>query len=491
LGYPTFTAGEIEGSKAPFIQREQAVAIMANRYDGIDFPDEQRRLLIIDGLPGATNLQERFLLSRMGARLLLHDRIRTRVVQAVGRCTRSTTDYSAVLAFGEDLLTYLSKRENRDCLDPELQAEINFGLDQSRTAEDMIENLNLFYARAKEWRAADNEIRRLRAEAKRRKLTSHENLAAAVPHEIDFQYALWNGDSARALEAARKVLTELKDPDLQGYRALWNYLAGCAASKMARSGAAAQQAVAREYFTLAARAMPSVPWLRDLAGAEQESETTAAQPGSSSAILIERLEKVLDHFGTTHDQRFAAFEKEVLEGLASSDPPTFEKAHEELGILIGFEAGNEESKGAPDPWWLVDKSLCVVFEDHSDAQPTSKLSVGKARQVALHPNWIRKRLELAENAFVLPVLVTPVSAAEDEAAIHLKEVAVWPIEQFRAWAINAVQMVRQLRVTYPGPGDMFWRRTAMEAYEKAGADPASLRKRLQPQSGRAEFVSAE
>jgi Type III restriction enzyme, res subunit/Helicase C-terminal domain len=487
-GYPTFTAAEIEESKAPFIQQPRAVAIMANRYDGIDFPDDQCRLLIMNGLPGATNLQERFLLSRMGARLLLNDRIRTRVVQAVGRCTRSTTDYSAVFAFGEDLLTYLSKRENREFLHPELQAEIAFGLDQSRSAEDMIENLNLFYERGEEWRAADNEIRRLRGEATQRKLPSHENLAAAVPHEIDFQYALWNGDGAGALAAARKVLTELKDSGLQGYRALWNYLAGCAASKMARDGVTAQQAVAREYYALAARAMPGIPWLRDLAGAEPAAGAVAAQPGQSAAILVARLEGVLDHLGTMHDQRYAAFEKDILEGLASSDPTTFERAHKELGSLLGFEAGKEESKGSPDPWWLVDESLCFVFEDHSDARPESKLSVSKARQVALHPNWIRERLQLLKDARILPILVTSVSAAEDEAAIHLKDVAVWPIEQLRVWAVNAVQMVRQLRVSYPGAGDMFWRQSAMEAYEQAGADPASLMRRLKPQSGRAQFV---
>jgi hypothetical protein len=136
----------------------------------------------------------------------------------------------------------------------------------------------------------------------------------------------------------------------------------------------------------------------------------------------------------------------------------------------------------------VDESLCFVFEDHSDARPDSKLSVSKARQVALHPNWIRERLELLKDARILPILVTPVSAAEDEAAIHLKDVAVWPIEQLRVWAVNAVQMVRQLRVSYPGGGDMFWRQSAMEAYEQAGADPESLLRRLKPQAGRAQFV---
>jgi len=188
-----------------------------------------------------------------------------------------------------------------------------------------------------------------------------------------------------------------------------------------------------------------------------------------------------------HDQKYAAFEQQILSGLLSPDSPTFEHAHEALGRLLGFDAGKEESKGSPDPWWLADDKLCFVFEDHSDAQPTSKLSVAKARQVALHPNWIRNKLELASDAVILPVLLTPVSAAEDEAAIHLKDVAVWPIEQFRTWAVNAVQTVRQLRVTYPGAGDMFWRTAAMEAYEQAGIDPVSLLRRLKTQDGRAEF----
>ncbi|MBV9016278.1 MAG: DEAD/DEAH box helicase, partial [Alphaproteobacteria bacterium] len=209
---------------------------MANRYDGIDFPDAQCRLLVVSGLPAATNLQERFLLSRMGARLLLNDRIRTRVVQTVGRCTRSTTDYSAVIALGEDLLTYFNKQENRRFLHPELQAEISFGLEQSRTAHDMLENLKLFYHRGEEWQQAENEIRRLRSGATQSTLPSLANLAAAVPHEIDYQYALWDGNAAGALEAARKVLTELKDPDLRGYRALWSYLAGSAAATLKREG---------------------------------------------------------------------------------------------------------------------------------------------------------------------------------------------------------------------------------------------------------------
>lgn len=52
---------------------------------------------------------------------------------------------------------------------------------------------------------------------------------------------------------------------------------------------------------------------------------------------------------------------------------------------------------------------------------------------------------------------------------------------------NVVQMFRQLRVTFPGEGDMFWRDTAMEAFAQAAADPSSLIQRLRPLNGRVEF----
>jgi hypothetical protein len=488
LNHNIYGASQIEDSKDAFVDDERAVAILANRYDGIDFPDEQCRLLIMRGLPAAANLQERFLTSKMSARLLLADRIRTRVVQAVGRCTRSPTDYSAVMVMGENLLTYLSKTETRAFLHPELQAEIKFGLDQSGSADEMLENLDLFYARGDEWRAADNEIRRLRGEATQTVLPALSELSAAAEHEVKFQYARWDGNFQGALASARAVLGELKDPALQGYRALWNYLAGTAAAELAREGVPGQEGVAREYFALAARAATGIPWLRRIAGLG-DLDVAAAKPGATAAPLIERLESVLDNLGTLHDQKYTAFEKEILQGIMQNDAPPFEAAHEKLGTLLGFESGNVETSGAPDPWWLVHPKLCFVFEDYTGAQPTSTLSVAKARQVALHPNWIRDHLGLDADATVIPVLVSTIQTADDAAAVHLQEVTYWPLEQFRAWAINAVQTVRQLRVTYPGAGDLYWRDEALAAYAANGIDPASLIQRLQPLKGSAILTS--
>src|SRR2546430_2699718 len=74
LKFKTFSADDIEQSKKPFVMEPRAVALVASRYDGIDFPGQECRLLFIEGMPKAMNLQERFLMSRMGANLLFNER---------------------------------------------------------------------------------------------------------------------------------------------------------------------------------------------------------------------------------------------------------------------------------------------------------------------------------------------------------------------------------------------------------------------------------
>ena len=169
--YSVFNAAEIEFSKLNFTSTNNAVAVMANRYDGMDFPHEECRLLILEGLPKASNLQERFLLSKMCCSVLLDDRIQTRIVQAIGRCTRANSDYAAVIVKGNEWLDYLLAHDNAQYLDPEIQAEIDFGEQQSDAcALEIIENLKAFKSQSAEWVEANNAIVEIRSEKARKTL---------------------------------------------------------------------------------------------------------------------------------------------------------------------------------------------------------------------------------------------------------------------------------------------------------------------------------
>lgn len=193
IKYETFDAHDIEESKENFVSKEHAVAIIANRYDGIDFAENEARTLIVSDLPTSTNLQEKFLVSRMAANELLNERILTRVVQAMGRCTRSPTDYSSVIILGEKLVSYLLPDKKRKLLHPELQAELEFGITQSKdmTLDGFIENINEFLGQTADWFDVDKEIISRRDELTKEEPKYIQDLQNSVKSEIEYQYKMW------------------------------------------------------------------------------------------------------------------------------------------------------------------------------------------------------------------------------------------------------------------------------------------------------------
>jgi len=477
LGLTIFDASAIEESKVAFISSQAGVAVFANRYDGIDFPGDECRLLFLDGLPKTTNAQERFFVSRMGAGVLLLGRIRTRVVQAVGRCTRSLQDYSAVVVTGAELTDYLNNPARLSFFHPELQAELDFGARQSSntTLADLIENFEIFLQNDAAWEAINKEILAKRDAAIQQVHQGVPQLHAVVGAEIDYQQNLWQGHYEGAVDSAGQVLAGLTEPSLKGYRALWQYLAGAAAWYGERSGVAAMGARARSHFANARDAAGGIRWLSNLA---RFQPGTAPPPAEKQALdsQIERLEALLLKLGTGHQARYAKHEKAILDGLASADSTQFEMAQCDLGEMLGFRAGKHESDASPDPWWIAGR-FCIVFEDHSNAKADSALGADKARQADGHPKWMRANKDmtrLPDNAEILSVLVTPVSRAEKGALPHLTNVALWRLDEFRKWALKALSVIRELRRALGDDCDLAWRAQAQSVFEQNGFDAPSL-----------------
>jgi len=477
---PIFDAAQIESSKEPFVQSDKAVAVIANRYDGIDLVDDDCRLLLADGLPGGANLQERFFVLRVTAQLLLDDRILTRLVQGFGRCTRSPNDYAAVIVLGESLNSYLFKKERREFFHPEIQAELEFGMEQSKLASvrEMIDNLRHFLEQDSQWDEAEKAIIGLRAGLTQRTLAATKELADAVAAELTYQYALWNGDFVGALEQCRAVIGKLVHADLRGYRALWLYLAGSAAWLAHKAHQLSTDEVAKDYFRKAQAAAPVLRWLIGLR-ADITSTAAATTIEPRLAAIIERLETVLDSMGTIHDRKYDAEESAILSSiLQDSDGIAFEEGHRRLGMVLGFSAGNSSEDAAPDPWWSADDSFCFVFEDHGEGKPDTVFSVRKARQAASHPEWIRENVPELSSAEIVPVLITPCKSTTKGAIPSLKKLRYWQLDHFRAWAKQALQALRDIRRDFPGPGSLTWRVSAAAKLSEAKIAPAEMQRML-------------
>lgn len=472
IQYDIFNAADIEQSKKDFVEKEKAVAIIANRYDGIDFAEDEARTLIISDLPTSTNLQEKFFVTRMAANELLNERILTRVVQAMGRCTRSSTDYSAVIVLGEKLVSYLLPEKKRKLLHPELQAELEFGIEQSKyaTLKDFIDNLQAFLDQTSDWFEADKEIIALRDELSKIEPVYITNLQNSVSSEISYQYKILQTDYNGAVDEARNVLKELTDPALKGYRALWNYLAG------STSLLAGNRDLAIDFFKYAMKAAPSLKWMVTLAKSSGVESSEHIEDKDLNSV-IENFEKQLKKYGLTSNRKYDTEEKFILDGILTGDAKEFEEAQKRLGILIGFEAENVESDASPDPWWMLSEKVCVVFEDHSEGTKEF-FDATKARQATTHDNWIRENLPVDADIEIVKVLITPLKKAHSGALPHLKDVYLWTLDDFRDWTKRILGVLRDARNTYSSEGDLFWRNTVKDIYVSNYLSPNLLVERI-------------
>ncbi|NES04579.1 MAG: DEAD/DEAH box helicase [Okeania sp. SIO2F4] len=512
-----FESKEIETSKQDFISKDGAVAVLANRYDGIDLPKDECRLLIVKDLQRATNIQEKFLVTRLCAAVIFNDRIITRMVQAVGRCTRSDTDYSAVVILGDELKNFLISPDKQKFLHPELQAEIEYGIEQSKEEEEtyfaeiediieqskeeeekernFLENLNIFLEHGEKWNQAEEEIISHRGALKQAKLPAIEKLKETVSDEVKYQYYIWHRNFEEALAKCESVFSQLNqanDEELRGYIAFWYYLAGSAAWMGAKDGITSMESKARDYFKRAAKVAPEVTWFSRLARLSLENDVSS-QDDTRLSKIIEGLEQQLIKLGTGNSTKF---EKEVKTILDNLNPPMtdrqnltdkqrnerskkFENAHQRLGKLLGYDSGNSTSNSASDPWWIAGDDLCIVFEDHSEAS-TETIGSNKVREAASHPKYIKenKDIFLSKSADIIPVMITPCTKIEPDAKPYTEDVCYWNLEEFRKWATNAISIVRDLRRSFPGEENLDWRKRAIQAYQDAGIDPSSLLEKL-------------
>ena len=470
LGFPLFGARDIEQSKDGFLGSPEAVAVIANRYDGIDFPKDECRLSILCSMPTSTTLQERFLIDKLGCLVLFNDRIRTRFIQAVSRCTRSNSDYAAVVVVGSSLSDYLMRREGREFLHPELQGEIKFGTDNSahRAPLEFVDLFRAFIDQRESWKKANESIIKARNSAVVSELPSRASLASVAPLEVQYVDFMWRHDYTKALDRCRAIIGQLSDEPLKGYQALWNYLAGSAALLASDAVPGLMGEVDGFYRRAASGATTNWPPRRPSAQATPNDAWS-----EKNIALLDRFVQRISNLGLGNDVKFEPRVKRVLDGL-NGEPADFENAQIELGNLLGYEAGKLNVQGAPDPHWQADKSLVVVFEDHSDGDPGGTLSIGKARQVAGHERTIRKHLDLNDDADVVTVLVTPASRAAHEALQHLVGVYVVSLEDYKAWAYNALNVIREIRSHMGGNADFESRRRALDMLSMANLLPEHL-----------------
>lgn len=473
----TLSAKDIEKTKENFLNSKDAMVIMANRFDGVDFPNELCRLLFIINLPKITNLQENFLVSKLGASILFSERIKTRIIQAVGRCTRSPNDYSLVCILGDTILNDLTKDEKLQLYSPELRAEIDFGIENSvdyTSVNDILEQMHDFLERNENWEKAEDSIVKQRnkyiKEPESITIKTYNALKKSVYYEVDFQYEYWNKNYVRAFSIVKDIINELNTPRLRGYKKYWIYMAGWISYKLFIDGNLEYEIVSKNYIEEFCNDNIAIRWSGELINKMFNNKLSIkVNDNYYFGDIINKMEINLLKYNI--DRKFNNMVRDILNGLKLNDGKKFEKSHNDLGNFLGYISINHDSTAAPDPYWIVNSKLCVVSEDKIYENEKS-IPVKDVREAMGHREWIRTNEKLLENhAEIITVMVTNSTSIDKAALPFANNIYYLHSEDLIEWANKAMNVLRSVWEVFTEDGDSVWRESTTKKFIDSKATP--------------------
>jgi len=379
----------------------QNLVVMANRYDGIDLPDNACRLLVLDGLPWGGSLYEQYLLSVRPSSPLLKMNQAQKVEQGMGRGVRSGTDHCAVLLLGSDLVRFLGQTNNRSFMTQETQRQIQIGFE---IIDDIRDGSG-----ADPTRALVEVIRQcLRQDTNwkqyhRYRMTGiPEHIALDLPRslaklEIDAATAHAHGQAA---EAASRVLQgieqmQVADTSDQGW-----YIQLAAQLFHAEDKVRSQEVQLRAH-----EANPRL--LRPLAGIRYRR--VAAKRGVQATRILAWVRRF------SEANAIPVTLAEMVSRLAFGvDHDACEAALEELGEALGFECQrpDREYREGPDVLWGTDDGFAVIEAKNEVEAGRRSISRKEAGQLHNSVTWFGEKYPGQK---AVPVLIHPASSTAPDA----------------------------------------------------------------------------
>ena len=344
-----------------------------------------------------------------------------------------------------DLVKWCCTRFHVKGIHPELQAELQFGMENSenRTVEEMIELVREFLQQSKDWEDVEEEIVK-RDEATKAKDATTEKLKKAARLEIDFTYAMWKGQYEEALKIAVKVTEALEGGiDLKPYRSFWYELAGHAAFHAYRQNRDnAFRETAMTHIRNAA-ASSGIKWanqaIRQLGGQASPGEELPVQEWF---LELNALVEKLGSLGGGFEKKIA----EARECIRSTEWKRLERGLEMLGKLLGTKATRFTEDGKPDGLWQFSDWWAVVVEAKTMGPGNSGISKANVAQTALHEATVCAGELIAKDTPCTIVVVSTRVALHELAVPHtgkMKYVAHATIVKLFDEAADAFRHVRR------------------------------------------------
>lgn len=362
---------------------------LVSRVDGIDLPHDTCRIMIMDGLPSATSLLERYQWEWLGMDNVHATRIANRLVQLFGRINRGRNDYGSFLLQGETLSKWIARDRNLALLPPLLQKQILIGR-ELQTEFDLTEGTDVIKLVDRVLGRDEGWLDYYRREVKQAELDKDQLkraqqaepvMVAATLSEAKYAAAMWSGDKATARRELEKTIdrTATDDAKLSGWHWVW-------------IGAAYEFDGDRD----------TAYWAYGIAMRRLNRSMTLPRPSSHGAEeagsldLNEFGKSLRDLFSSPQGTKFEARLKKLTDTLALIDTGTPNQAEagvRQLGELLGFKAIRPENDvgTGPDVLWLDEAELRMIgFELKTDKSVPATYFKKEISQGHDHLEWMQQ-----------------------------------------------------------------------------------------------------
>lgn len=432
-------AKDIENSLEPFIRTDGALLCLAGRYDGLDLPGDDCRLLIMADSPGAVGALERHLREHWKLGPLLRRRERTRLVQGMGRCTRDATDFAVILLLGQSLVDSVTLPILAQKLPGEIQRELSWGMEQGETAREgfsVLTEMIIGLLTDEDYRKEANEnIAELDIpDQQEDELGDNESGKS----EVLYLQALWSGDYSNAYHVARRAADETNEPALAGYRAWWLFLASIAAHYTGNNDGEIDCLKRAKKIGINSGFLDKLLRLRN-------KKSLKIDATSSMDMQAETIWNQLADWGW-QGPAFGKRIQEMLSGLSvPADHTRFHIGLERLGQCLGAEVIRSTDDGAPDVVWIY-HDRCYTIE----AKAGTSLSKKYVLQAKGHVDWLKTQRPELNEVFIQPLVVSPENAADVVAKPHIKGLNFVSVADIAQYAETVAAGIQEMRTQFAG-----------------------------------------
>jgi hypothetical protein len=435
------TSSSISDSLTPFTTSGDVILTLAGRYDGLDLPDDQCRLLILSGSPVAINLLERHLSERWKLTALFRRRERTRLIQGMGRCTRNATDFSLIFLMGQALADSATSSTFLEEFPPELAAELAWGLEQSQLTQsspnDFVEMALGLLADPQYRKEANDAISAIAVSGKSASPSVYEDGAS---DEVRYSHFMWEGAYENALDIARSVADRAGGPQLAGYRGWWWYLASISAHYLGDNHLEA------ETLGRAVGAGVNASWLLRLLRERRVSIPTTIEIEPEA----EELWNAINDWGWA-GPAFGKKMQEMDKFLSATAHNDVHRGIELLGRCFGARTIRPTDEGAPDVAW-ISGNRSIAFEAKTEKGEKGSLYKKELQEAKGHPDWLQyfQAAESNSELSVDVVIVSPTKKLHKVAIPFAGGLFVISPEAVLNLAKSAAKAVSELRTKFAG-----------------------------------------